>query len=87
MDLALHRAASAGHIEVLELLIEHNANIDQQSKRFKLTALSAAARSGQVKVIQSLLRHKASALVQDSRGQTPLLIACSNGHEAVVRTL
>ena len=90
---SLHRAASAGHMRVIEMLIDHNADIDVvapqrvSEQSCGITALAAAAKSGHVKAVALLLQHKANMQLQNINGDTPLLIACIHGHEAVVRTL
>ena len=67
----LHWAASSGYSDVVELLLRHGAQVDDQEDR-GLTALHLAADNGYSKVVALLLQYNASVDVQDCRGQTPL---------------
>ncbi|CAE7776629.1 mask [Symbiodinium sp. CCMP2456] len=83
----LVEASSAGHVEVLELLLEARADSNLTGADGK-TALQLAARSGHVETVRILL--KAGALTDLSYRDTYMTAlheASSSGHSEVVRLL
>merc|ERR1711879_377208 len=77
----LEGAASKGHKEVVALLLDKNANIDQQS-RYGNTALMAAASGRKKEVVELLLRRGADTTLKTIYGYN----ACDyNRSGAIIR--
>ena len=68
----LHRAASDGYLEVVELLLEHGANSNIQENKYGWTPLHYAAKKCHVNVARVLLDHGADPTIRDNEGKTPL---------------
>merc|ERR1711908_55665 len=68
------------------LLAKEGTEVDKSCAKGR-TALFAAAHVGSTKAVRMLLDAKASVNAQNSNGETPLFVACADGHEAVVREL
>ncbi|RYP42809.1 hypothetical protein DL768_010207 [Monosporascus sp. mg162] len=84
----LRWAAEKGYVEMVELLLNHGADVTVADKD-GWTPLIAASSKGYVDVVRLLLA--ASGTNADCKGikcgQTPLICAAANGHEAVARLL
>eukprot|EP00438_Fugacium_kawagutii_P026222 Skav209636 [mRNA] locus=scaffold2751:88952:96923:+ [translate_table: standard] len=85
----LHYAAGNGHLELVQLLLEANANKDAGSKG--CTPLYIASKNCYVDVVRILIeagvdQNKATTAKPDP-GSSPLFIASSYGHVEVVRAL
>jgi len=80
-------AAGNGHEDVVELLLENEADADSKDTWYGQTPLSWAAGDGHEAVVKLLLENKANADSKDTHGQTPLSWAARSGHEAVVKLL
>ncbi|KAK3584504.1 hypothetical protein CHS0354_006038 [Potamilus streckersoni] len=65
---AIHYAASKGHIEILQLLVENGAKLDLRDKQKGKTALHLAVSMNQVKAIEYLVCSGASMTVKDREG-------------------
>ena len=83
---ALSLAAAAGQLDVVNLLLEHGAQIDHQDS-FGYTALSQAGEYGHVPVVKCLMDCGADPNLRDLYGGTALLRAIDQGKPVVVRTL
>ena len=85
--MALHWAASAGHADVVQRLLEHGANVDatDYSHNDSRTALHGAAWEGHADVVTRLLEHGADVNAKTKYGSTALDFA--EGHADVVRVL
>lgn len=83
---ALHEAVAAGNVFCVELLLNHNADIDHRDK-MGMTALLQACEYSQAEVIELLLRNKADPNIADNEGRTALLVACSSDEDYVVERL
>ncbi|KAJ5480659.1 hypothetical protein N7539_006553 [Penicillium diatomitis] len=70
----LHCAVHRGHEQMLDLLIEHNADLDARSRDGD-TALHIAASQGHRKLIKSLLNRKVNSRIANSQGATALHLA------------
>ncbi len=79
----IHRAAGANKVEIVQLLIEKGALVDQQDKSGR-TAIHWAAISGHVQVGKILVESGANIAVTTPSGMTPLHAACEGGHPAFV---
>lgn len=70
----LHEAALAGHTDVVEVLIEHGADVNRQAKEAgdNETPLMDAAENNHVDTVKVLLEHGADALMFNSEGLNAL---------------
>ncbi|XP_053275627.1 double zinc ribbon and ankyrin repeat-containing protein 1 [Pleuronectes platessa] len=86
---ALAVAVVHGHSEVLPLLVQRGADVDQQSGQMKNTALHEAAAQGPegLRCAEVLLSCRASVRRRNSAGQTPYDTAASAGHNNMVSLL
>ena len=82
----LHMAAEYGQLEVVQLLIQHGANINIANC---YTPLHLAARSGHLSVVKCLVEmaHADLTAKDKEEGSTPLHLAARNGHLSVVQYL
>jgi len=74
---ALHLAAAHGHVDCVKLLLERNANKEQQDSEL-WTPLHYASCFGRLKVVKWLVNKRANIDAETRDGQTPLLLAFSN---------
>ena len=79
---ALMYAAARGHRKVVEVLVEHQGGIQNNSHQ---TALMWAARNGHLECVKLLLEKEAG--MQNDRGWTALMNAAWSGHLECVRLL
>lgn len=86
-DGALHFAAKNGHHDVVEVLLEKDADLNAALNKDGTTALHEAAYGGHEAVVRLLLEKGADPNAKDNYGQTALHHAAYRGHEAVVRLL
>ena len=87
-DSFLHLAASEGNAEIVALLIEFGANVNQASLgRLHCPPLCEAAESGHADVVRVLLSAGAWVDGEDRTSITPLMLAAREGHDAVVELL
>jgi ankyrin repeat protein len=82
----LHQAALTGNIELLTLLLEHEALVDIKDIK-GMRPLHYAAWQGKEDHAALLLRQGAAVNEQALDGNTPLHLACEHGHLAVVDQL
>lgn len=83
--LPLHVAAEHGHIEVVLRLLNSDAYI-QATESDGRTALMAAAATGQLEIVQVLIAKGANANAT-CQGETALMLAAKNKHDAVCEFL
>uniref|UniRef100_A0A3B5A792 Ankyrin repeat domain 28 n=1 Tax=Stegastes partitus TaxID=144197 RepID=A0A3B5A792_9TELE len=77
----LHAAAFTDHVECLQLLLSHNAQVNSVDAAGK-TPLMMAAENGQTNAVELLVSSaKADLTLQDAVKNTALHLACSKGHE------
>ena len=81
----LQMAAFSGHVEAVNLLLSHGADID--AVRSLGSALHSAAQKNQVDVINVLLRAGANTETRSNSECTPLLVASLHGHLDSARAL
>jgi ankyrin repeat protein len=97
---ALMMAASAGHLDVVKLLLERGANVNIRSKGCPFvvsqlaskrpggwTALAAAASSGNSEVVRILLERGASVQAVADDQMSPLVAAINGRNPAIVHLL
>lgn len=80
----LMEAASAGHIDIIDLLIRHGADVNAQSSTGN-TPLMYACAGGHVSAVKTLLVHGANVEDHNENGHTPLMEAASAGHVEVAK--
>jgi ankyrin repeat protein len=83
---AIHFAARHSDPKFVQMLLEHQANINSKTGQ-GATPLSLAAGLGFNNVVEVLLEAKADTQSADLEGDTALHRAARNGHEDVVRVL
>ncbi len=76
---ALHRAASAGQVGIVKMLVLHGYKINKTNKKNE-TALYLAAQQGRFKVVKYLLKKHADTTILSKNKSSPLLIALANQH-------
>ena len=82
----VYLAAEAGHLKVVQLLLEAGADKNAASAD-GTTALMLAALTGHFKMVRLLLEAGADKNVSTSAGQTALMAAAASGHLEVVQLL
>uniref|UniRef100_A0A8C8TSH7 Serine/threonine-protein phosphatase 6 regulatory ankyrin repeat subunit A n=1 Tax=Peromyscus maniculatus bairdii TaxID=230844 RepID=A0A8C8TSH7_PERMB len=77
----LHAAAFTDHVECLQLLLSHNAQVNSVDSTGK-TPLMMAAENGQTNTVEMLVSSASADLtLQDKSKNTALHLACGKGHE------
>lgn len=82
----LHIAVEKGFLEIVELLLGHDAQVNKQNN-WGRTALHLAAEKGFADVVDCLLGAGADSSLQEKNGWTPLHFAAFQGDERIVETL
>ena len=72
-------AATQGHTDIVELLIQHKADLN--------TLLMLAAPRGNTDVVELLIKHKADLNAKDSFSKTALVVAVQNKNIEIVKLL
>ncbi|KAF4448409.1 Pfs, ankyrin repeats & 6-phosphofructo-2-kinase [Fusarium austroafricanum] len=80
-------AAGKGNGDILNILLQHNFNIECKYNLEEQSALSLAAVEGNETAVALLLNYRADMESVDGLGRTPLLLAIENGHEAITQLL
>ncbi|CAN5380036.1 ankyrin repeat domain-containing protein [soil metagenome] len=80
---ALHYAASIGHNEIVQLLLDKSAFIDAESPN-KTTPIMMAARGGHILTVKLLLDQGADASLKNEQGLTAIDLARKFGHADIV---
>ena len=84
----LHAASIRGHLGVVSLLLQYNADVNVKSKGYyNWTSLHLASSFGQAKVAQLLLEHGADVNALSTSNSTPLEWASRSGYLEIVRLL
>ena len=83
---ALHRAAMAGHADIVSALLEWSAQVDAKDYGGG-TPLHRAAAEGRTEAAKVLLAKGADPNARDEEGFTPLHFAARGGHEAAAAAL
>ncbi|XP_015425097.1 PREDICTED: ankyrin repeat and KH domain-containing protein 1 isoform X8 [Myotis davidii] len=82
----LMAASSGGYLDIVKLLLLHDANVNSQSATGN-TALTYACAGGFVDIVKVLLNEGANIEDHNENGHTPLMEAASAGHVEVARVL
>ncbi|KAK6448633.1 hypothetical protein FP744_10004883 [Trichoderma asperellum] len=85
-ETCLHSAAEAGHHQLVQLLLQNNANPDLACLRGGFTPLHLAAKGGHEAAVR-VLAAVAFVNAMDDLGRTPLHVACMDGHNGAVNAL
>mmetsp|Transcript_8910 Transcript_8910/g.11803 ORF Transcript_8910/g.11803 Transcript_8910/m.11803 type:complete len:492 (+) Transcript_8910:106-1581(+) len=86
-DTALLAAVRNGHSDVTSFLLAHGSNINYSMQGTGESALHVACKRGQQELAQMLVEAGASLSREDGRGQTPLVVAQTHGHQALAHRL
>uniref|UniRef100_A0ABM0LU22 Uncharacterized protein LOC100376500 n=1 Tax=Saccoglossus kowalevskii TaxID=10224 RepID=A0ABM0LU22_SACKO len=79
-------ASEQGHIDIVKILLQHNARVDVFDEHGK-AALHLAAENGHVEVADILLWHKAFVNAKSKLGVTPLHLGAQNGYNKLIKLL
>ena len=82
----LVQAAGRNHPDMVELLLEHRADVEK-ANNVGATPLLVSAQNGNLKITEILLEKRADINKADKLGQTPLFMAALSGHKEMVVTL
>jgi ankyrin repeat protein len=72
---ALHEAALAGHVDIIDVLLAAGANLEARDALSRTPWLEAA-RAGRAAVVEHLLPHKPDFTAVDGDGRNAVLLAC-----------
>jgi ankyrin repeat protein len=81
---ALHAAAKAGHVEMVQLLLDNHASTNKLCS-YGRTPLMIATIYGHVEVVELLRNHHASLEIADHDGNTALHLAVKRNQIAIVK--
>ncbi|WP_419214580.1 ankyrin repeat domain-containing protein [Wolbachia endosymbiont of Rhagoletis cingulata] len=81
---SLHHAARHGYLNIVEPLVEHEANVNATDIN-KWTPLHHASEDGNLGVITFLVDNQADIHAENVDKDKPLHIAVKNGHQPIVR--
>lgn len=82
LTYTLHKAAYNGYVRTVKLLLDANADVNENIDPFG-TPLHVAVLRGHVKVVKTLLDANADVHVTNGDGQTPLLLAMLGGNSII----
>ncbi|XP_033643957.1 ankyrin repeat domain-containing protein 17-like isoform X1 [Asterias rubens] len=82
----LMEAASAGHVDIVKLLIDYGADVNAQSSAGN-TPLMYACSGGHEEAVKVLLDTAANIEDHNENGHTPLMEAASSGHVGIAKVL
>ena len=85
---ALSHASNSGHIEVVEYLINHGANLDIQNNK-GYTALAAAALSNHIEIVDLLITNGADKkiIIEDGLDILSMIQLYPDGYEEILSIL
>ena len=82
----MHFASKKGHLEIVNLLLQHGANVNCLNKN-NYTPLHFASRQGHTKIVEKLIENGADLNWENDRRSTPLHLATKNGKSEIVKVL
>eukprot|EP00002_Diphylleia_rotans_P020857 TRINITY_DN4054_c0_g1_i4.p1 TRINITY_DN4054_c0_g1~~TRINITY_DN4054_c0_g1_i4.p1 ORF type:complete len:218 (+),score=50.68 TRINITY_DN4054_c0_g1_i4:61-714(+) len=82
----LHSAASAGHVDVVEFLLQNGAKVDATTNEGRTPLFYAASKNHDL-VVQLLLHNHADPRIADKNGATLVHRAASAGHIRILEIL
>ncbi len=77
-----HSAVAGKHVEVVEILMKHGADVNLKHQN-DLTALHAAAANGHAQMVKMLVDNGANKSAKDSGGKTPADYAKEKGFQEI----
>lgn len=84
----LHIAASHGHHDIVQILLQHDSELSLTVGQSNATPLISAAAKGHVAVVNELLSTNSSLLeISKSNGKNALHLAARQGHVDIVKAL
>ena len=83
----LQAAASSGHLNIVKLLLERGADIDQKWSLNQATPLLLALHSKHPDVAKYLIQQGADVRVKDTMGRTPLKYATDHEYDEILKLL
>lgn len=83
----IHRAVKEGYFDIVKLLIEMGADVNEGTDYYRETPLHLAAEKGFLEIIKLLLDNGAIINILTTIHQTPLYVAATNGRLEVVEFL
>ena len=75
------------HLEVIKILLDAGADINQGTLEYGFTPLLLAANNGHMAIVRELLRRGANVNGRCTSGTTPIASAAENGHLQLVKEL
>ncbi|XP_052798486.1 ankyrin-1-like [Mya arenaria] len=85
---ALHRAVIHKHTDIIQLLIDHKAPVNEKGGKLKRSPLHIAADLGMTEVVETFLKCKdVNIRIKDHCGHFPIFLAAIRGHCETVRVL
>ncbi len=85
-ETPLMAACSAGHLSIVELLLDRGADANATDNTDQ-TSLHLASKNGHDSIVDMLLRRGAKMDAEDCSLQTPLMQAAKSGHDDTVKLL
>ncbi|KAJ7847783.1 hypothetical protein B0H13DRAFT_2405537 [Mycena leptocephala] len=79
-------ASYYGHLRMVQLLVEHGANVNAQGGNYR-SALQAASDWGHINIVQLLIEHGANVNAQGGHFGNALQVASYRGHIDIVQLL
>ncbi|XXH02274.1 hypothetical protein Hte_008643 [Hypoxylon texense] len=83
---ALQKAAARGKLPLVQLLLDHGAEVNPR-RESEVPPLVKAAEGGHADIVAELLKRNANPNGRNRNGQTALFSACMKGHNKVVEIL
>lgn len=77
----------SGHLEIIKILLDAGADINQNSNTTGCTPLYLAARNGHIDIVKELIRRGADVNLPNNDGMTPIRSAVYHGHVNVMKEL
>ncbi|XP_052798974.1 uncharacterized protein LOC128230601 [Mya arenaria] len=83
---ALHRAVINQHADIIQLLIDHDAPVNEKGGKFKRSPLHIAADLGMSEIVETFLKcRNVNIKIKDHRGHYPIFLAAIRGYCKTVR--